>query len=312
MKIINIFHKFYPPKLNLNLSTLDKRSIARMSSSASQNKYSFLQLRFIQNPAKTAGSSDHLVEIKRNGDDYLWFYSDQHPRGQATWMTKGQVFVALDNLRGLLRYDCDAYDSMQVFAPGFPTVLIPLKFRKNPLVAFATEVQERQHWDNVERAFTSLKALMESVFEHWPENVTREDVREKMDPDDIYDDIEEEDEEEEDEDEEMEENDEDEYADMPPLVGLNDNAYDFKACDGKTYEFKFPSQPCQADLDAAKSLCCCYNSPQQTKTTLSNPPKLVRKVKNEVVDLTDDVPAMCTRSKRSQVCKNLSEGSYFN
>ena len=250
-----------------------------MSSSAMQ--YSFIQLRFISNRDKTASATDHLVEIKRNGDDYLWFYSDHCRTGQATWMTKEQVFVALDRLRAMLHYDCDAYDSMQVFAPGFPTVLIPLKFRKNPLVVFATEVQERQHWDNVERAFTSLKALMESVFEHWPENVTREDLRKKMDPDDIYGDIEEVDEEDE-EDEEMADD------DMPPLVSLNEQ-----------------------DMDAAKSLCCCYDSPQQTKTTLSNPPKLVRQVKNEVVDLTDDAPAMCTRSKRSQVCKNLNEHSYF-
>ena len=254
---------------------------------SSNQQYSFLQLRFIQNVAKAAFATDHLVEIKRNGDDYLWFYSDHLPRGQATWMTKEQVFVALDRLRGMLRYDGDAYDSMQVFAPGFPTVLIPLKFRKNPLVGFATEVQERQHWESVERAFTSLKALMESVFEHWPENVTREELRTKMDPDDVYCDIEEDDEDE-DEDEEEDEEMEDEYADMPPLVGLN-----------------------QQDMEAVKPPCCYYSSPQQTKPTPSNPPQ-IKRVKNEVIDLTDGAPAMCTRSKRSQVCKNLlNEGSYF-
>ena len=278
---------------------------------SSTQQYSFIQLRFIQNVAKTSFATDHLVEIKRNGDDYLWFYSDHLPRGQATWMTKEQVFVALDRLRGMLRYDGDAYDSIQVFAPGFPTVLIPLKFRKNPLVCFATEVQERQHWDNVERAFTSLKALMESVFEHWPENVTREEMRTKMDPDNVYDDIEEEDEEDGDDDEEMEDQeDQEEDDDMPPLVGLNDTSYDFKTCDGKNYEFKFPSKPTQTDLEAAKSLCCCKTP--QTKAPLVNPPQLIRQVKNEVIDLTDDAPAMCTRSKRSQVCKNLlNEGSYF-
>jgi hypothetical protein len=122
-----------------------------------------------------------------------------------------------------------------------------------------------------------------------------------MDPDDVYGDIEEEEdeeeeEEEEDEDEEMDE--EDEYADMPPLVGLNN--CDFKACDSTNYELK-----------GAKPPCCYYNSPQQTKPTPSNPPQ-IKRVKNEVIDLTEDAPAMCTRSKRSQVCKNLSEGSYFN
>lgn len=253
-------------------------------------KYSFITLRFIQSPP-TSPKSDHIVQIKKNGDDYLWFYSDHCPRGQAVWMTKDEVFAALDNMRKLLRWDSEPYKSVQVFIPGFPTVMIPLKYTPVPpqLAQMSAQLHVRQHWTELELAFDDLKGLMESVFSHWPENMSSDEVR-KMDPDNVYNDDKDDEDEDDENDDEDDEDDEDEemYGQMPPLVSF------------PISESEIPS--------AAQRLCCMHSQNPQTPVRSTPPqcpaapPRVKRSystMNNEIVD--DAPPAQRTRSKAAAV-----------
>jgi len=140
--------------------------------------------------------------------------------------------------------------------------------------------------------------MMNSVFDSWPENMTRNEVRE-MDPDDVYDEGETEEAEDEDEDEDEEDEAEvnptttcmhklDEYADMPPLVTLGRNGwqpYDLNTPVRIKTEPVCPPAPNRVLPGRGLGLMRKGNSAPAPRTT------------NAVIDLTEDDNGPVTRSK---------------
>ena len=176
-------------------------------------KYSFIQLRFLCS-AESPKEEDHIINIKKNGNEYMWIWRDEvKHRVQTLWLTKDELKARLQMTIDLMEFDDDPYASVQVFLPAMPTVLIST--------------------DRLAAAFETLWRSFEQCFENWPENMPMSEAL-KWDTDDVEDDEEYEAEDEADEDEEddeeveegeiAEDDEEDDYADMPGLISQEEEA----------------------------------------------------------------------------------------
>lgn len=231
-------------------------------------KYSFIQFRFIKNlPHGLDKSDDDIVEIKSNGDDFLWVFRDHCPTGQVVWLSREDIFKKFDGMMDLLKYDHAPYRSMQVFLPGFPTVLINLQ-----------DVWEEGTSANklYTECLDCLRTMMNNVFDSWPENMCRNHIRDE-DPDDVYDEGETEANDSE-ESEESEAEAENPYKDMPPLISNRPNYYQAK------YSYN-PSTPVRVKTEPV-----CPPAPGRGLG-------LMRKAQNTVIDLTEEDSGPVTRSK---------------
>jgi len=151
-------------------------------------KFSFVQLRFIPSDS-CAKEKDHIVHIKRNDDDYLWFYKDECRNVQTIVTSEREnIFLYLKNCLELLQWDKFPYSGIQVFAPGFPTVLIGMK---QSLMAFK-----------------DLKNLLNNVFDNWAENMTKDELND-LDGDNANESL------------LNDEEDEEDDPDMPALIPIN-------------------------------------------------------------------------------------------
>jgi hypothetical protein len=176
-------------------------------------KFSFLQLRFISASHSTSSAYDSIVDIKKNGDRYVWIFRapesscDKKRLTDVMLITREQVLQHLKMFIDIHRFDMEPYESMQIFPPGFPSVLIPFK--------------------HIYQALDSIEALFNTVFDNWAEKTTYCDalnfvdadnangllvMREQEEDDDEDDDEDYEDDEDEEEDDEDDEEEDDEYT----------------------------------------------------------------------------------------------------
>jgi hypothetical protein len=136
---------------------------------------------------------DHIIHLKRNGDSYLWVYSDKCNNVQAVWLNEREdVFHNLKSILKLLTWDREPYYGIQVFAPGFPTVMI--------------------HLSDALDSFKNIKSVLNRVFDNWPENKPLASLP-HLATDEIY--------EKEQEDDEEEDDEEEDDDTMPPLVRIS-------------------------------------------------------------------------------------------
>jgi hypothetical protein len=167
-------------------------------------KYSFIQLRFLTK-VDSASEDDHIIRLKRNGDSYIWIYSDKCKSAEAVWLDdREDVFHNLKSILKLLVWDHQPYYAIQVFAPGFPTVLI--------------------HHSKALDSFKSIKSVLNRVFDNWPENKPLSELT-NFAPDEVYPEVTDEemkdDDEDDDEDEDEDEECDDECDDMPKLIRMS-------------------------------------------------------------------------------------------
>jgi hypothetical protein len=161
----------------------------------SKMNFSFLQLRFIS--ASNNQAADSLVHIKKNGDDrYVWIFRAPEGSGgnritDVMVISRAEVLANLKTFVILHEFDSDPFESMQILAPGFPSVLIRM--------------------NKVALAFTAITNFMNIVFENWPQTTSYADAVKYVDNDNAGDllcsrplAVEDEDDEDEDEDEEGE------------------------------------------------------------------------------------------------------------
>ena len=196
-------------------------------------KYSFVQIRFIRDN-DTSGKNDCIIDVKRNDNIYLWMLRDEdHSKAMAMRL---DYDGAMKRLRAVLRsvvIDDDPFKSVQITAPGYPSVLYNMQtLRKN---------------------IGTVIDLLDLIFENWAENTTPRTVY-RADTDDANPEAEaaaeeaeaEEAEESEAQTEAAEEETDD---DMPPLV--SNNAVFNEVYQSSSYQT--PTRPCQRT--------CCPNAP---------------------------------------------------
>jgi hypothetical protein len=156
-------------------------------------KYSFVQIRFIRDD-DTSGKTDCIIDVKRNDDIYIWMLRDEdHSKAMAMRLDYDGV---IKRLRAVLRsvvIDDDPFKSVQIIAPGYPSVLYKIQTLRENL--------------------SSVIELLDLIFENWAENTTPRTVY-RADTDDANPEAEAAQEEAEAEEEESDD-------DMPPLVSGN-------------------------------------------------------------------------------------------
>jgi len=133
----------------------------------SKMNFSFLQLRFIS--ASNNQAADSLVHIKKNGDDrYVWIFRAPEGSGgnritDVMVISRAEVLANLKTFVILHEFDSDPFESMQILAPGFPSVLIRM--------------------NKVALAFTAITNFMNIVFENWPQTTSYADAVKYVDND---------------------------------------------------------------------------------------------------------------------------------
>ena len=141
---------------------LQKLTPAPPSEVDTKMKFSFLQLRFIAASHSTSAANDSIVDIKRNGDRYVWIFrapvssSDGKRLTDVMVVTREEVLQHLKMFFDIHQFDMDPYKSLQILPPGFPSVLIP--------------------FSDVYSAFNSIAALFNTVFNNWAERTTYDDA----------------------------------------------------------------------------------------------------------------------------------------
>ena len=248
-------------------------------------KYSSVQLRFFTNDDNKA-EQDHIIDIKKNGSEYMWSFRDERRERTAVqfFENKWDVYSALQRTFEMLKWDADPYTNVQIFVPGYPTVLLNMS--------------------DVQKAFVALWNLINNVFENWPLNMSIADFK-AIDMDDVDSDDDDMDEDaDEDEDEDMEEDgqvtddDTESYSSMPPLIGWTDlvrqiakekNTNAVNAMHIARDRFDKEQQALTA------STLCGMKTPERPRCCRECPGAPGRKPRNEIVDS----PALNTRSKNT-------------
>jgi len=115
-------------------------------------KYSFVQIRFIRDD-DTSGKNDCIIDVKRNDDIYIWMLRDEdHSKAMAMRLDYDGV---MKRLRAVLRsviIDDDPFKSVQIIAPGYPSVLYKIQTLRANL--------------------SNVIELLDLIFENWAENTT--------------------------------------------------------------------------------------------------------------------------------------------
>jgi hypothetical protein len=130
-------------------------------------KFAFLQLRFIS--ARNNEKADSLINIKKNGEDrFVWiFRAPESKNGKritdAMLVSRNEVLANLKSFVQLHEFDSDPFESMQILAPGFPSVLVLMN--KVPL------------------AFGTISNFLNIIFDNWPQVTTFEHALKYIDND---------------------------------------------------------------------------------------------------------------------------------
>ena len=216
-------------------------------------KYSFIQFRFLCS-ADSKAHEDHVINIKRNGDEYLWIWRDEvKHRVQTMWLTRDDLREQLITVVDLMSFDAHPYSAVQLFLPAMPTVLIEAG---------------RFH-----AAFSTVWRSMERCFDNWPENMTAKEAYE-LDTDDVYDD------------EDYEADDDNESEDDDSSVSSDSSSESFSSMPPLIPNFRCPT------VCEEKCWGGCPNTPQRPKKTPvcpGAPERCAKRVTlNEVVDLSNN------------------------
>lgn len=240
-------------------------------------KYSFIQLRFLK--PEQPKEEDYVINIKRNGDEFLWFTQDElKSRVQVMWLEEDELWKQLELMIQLLTWDADPYCSVQVILPALPSVLIRMQ--------------------DIDKAFGDIKRLMQLVIDNWPENMPLQEAR-QLDSDDVYEDEDYEDEEESDDESDSDSSsssssDESGYTDMPGLEPQDTTVW-YSNPNFRNDTLERIERILNWGGEEQCGNCPC--TPQRPKKDAICPNAPERKLKNEVVGDADDAPARNTRSK---------------
>lgn len=160
-------------------------------------KYPPVEIRIILSSSSTR-QTDHVVSVKVMPNGYVWGYND--PTVSAYHLLElesvDDVLRQFDIMVSGLTFDIDPYRSLQFNVPALPPVMVYVR--------------------DLQMHLTSIKKMLQNALVRVPQAMTQKEADEYMEQDD-----DEEDEEAEEADDEAED-DEAEYADMPPLVALNE------------------------------------------------------------------------------------------
>lgn len=163
-------------------------------------KYSFVQIRFIRDDDQS-GKTDCIIDVKRNDEIYIWMLRDEdHSKAMAMRLDYDGVIKRLRAVLRSVAIDDDPFKSVQIIAPGYPSVLYKIQTLRENL--------------------SSVIELLDLIFENWAENTTPRTVY-RADTDDANPEAEAEAEEELEAQAEAAAEEEESEDDMPPLVSSN-------------------------------------------------------------------------------------------
>ena len=95
-----------------------------------------ITIRILRDNTDQSGASDDVIRITPSEESERTFdltYTDHDGRiANTSTYTEQEIYEYLDNLFDLLPADNDPFDGIQIFAPTFPSVLIPVNDLTRP------------------------------------------------------------------------------------------------------------------------------------------------------------------------------------
>jgi len=154
-------------------------------------KYPPVEIRIILS-SSSSRQSDHVVTVKVMPNGYIWGYNDPTVSAYHLLELKSvdEVLRQFDIMVSGLTFDIDPFRSLQFNVPALPPVMVFVR--------------------DLHLHVASIKKMLQNALVRVPQAMTQDEANEYMEQD-----------EDEDADDEAEE--EDEYANMPPLVALNES-----------------------------------------------------------------------------------------